>query len=699
MKLLFPAVVCLSSIILFSCSGQTDTKSGTNAKVAKAFAEEFKGKSLKEISDAFKEKSDQIEGLFKVMDTRLEIIPGKDKDQSSDEGVIYGEGYTVTPPKFIESALKTRTSNYIFLQAISPEGSVITTSLQKDYKPASFLDPSKRNGASLIQSEVAVKNVYLHDHSTLKDKIGLPDEEGQTMLSSKKPIDSLNAQVKYTYVTKVEKIILDEKDVKKNIGDGKIELKKLGNGSATFLYNGPAGRILSVAGMDTKGRLIEQNSSSNYSIPSAAKRKYLEELNDLLKSTVKNIDAGKYKTVNELIADFTKKIPQEINTEDAAVKNTLLSSYHFYQDISRVVIYYATESKTFEQQVTLKNEDVISSGFLLAKGEKDTGYGIMGADGNWLVKPAYKELYAVNSYYYRTCEDYNEGNCEYFRFDPDSKKMIPFEKSNLKGNIITFSTGKDHVRFQKVNTNSSEVYPVGLLDNKGNVILKPLYDVIFTAGNYFIAVQDNVKTGFDEYGLYTKAGKLVLPASRQVIGHDGNFIFLEQPGNPNLDYKKYKLLDDRTGNSFLPAGVFALQTDWVSDIMLVTNGKSKYIIDRQKNKKADLSAYVTIKPFVGQYANVKNKAGYWGVIDKNGKEIVKCSFTEISTIYNNICLVSDAGPDQKQRYGLFNVVTGYMIVPLMTREDNFASVHGEGADVTYYIGGAKYDASGKKIKE
>jgi hypothetical protein len=48
----------------------------------------------------------------------------------------------------------------------------------------------------------------------------------------------------------------------------------------------------------------------------------------------------------------------------------------------------------------------------------------------------------------------------------------------------------------------------------------------------------------------------------------------------------------------------------------------------------------------------------------------------------------------------FTMVTGEMVVPLMTDADyNYGSVHGKGTTTTYYIGGKTYNAFGKEVKQ
>lgn len=120
----------------------------------------FKGKSLEEINELLKNNSEQIEGLFKLMDTRLEITPAKSSNPSSNEGVISGPAFTITPEKIIAPALIEMAKNYEFSQKIFPEGSVITTSLKSSYKPAVFQDPAGKDGSNILRSEFIVHGLY-----------------------------------------------------------------------------------------------------------------------------------------------------------------------------------------------------------------------------------------------------------------------------------------------------------------------------------------------------------------------------------------------------------------------------------------------------------------------------------------------------------------------------------------------------------
>ena len=87
---------------------------------------------------------------------------------------------------------------------------------------------------------------------------------------------------------------------------------------------------------------------------------------------MRRIVSGKYKNVDELIKDLKATLPSSITGKDAVEANSQLSNYHFYQDISKLVVYYVAAVKTVEYPVTLRSEDIITSGLSTVNSEAST---------------------------------------------------------------------------------------------------------------------------------------------------------------------------------------------------------------------------------------------------------------------------------------------------------------------------------------
>jgi hypothetical protein len=695
MKFYNNLITLICFLFICACSGPVKKNSKPDNSLNNKLLSALKGKSLKEIRELLQAQSAQFDALFKLADIRLEIIAGSSDKNNTDEGVIREPLYRITPAAAVEDGLKDLSSNFTFQQEIKPDGSSLLTYLANDYTAPDFY--SRDNNKAVLNTTVTIQKLYLHDHSGAKYTETTEKIDDPVQLTSRKPIDSITARLTFNIVNKVERAILSKDEPKKDIGGGFVELKQMGGNSARIMISGHTERVLAVAGIDAKGRIIDQNSTSSNSLPSPAKRKYFEELNKLLKSAVADIGAGKYKTTDELIAAMKPKLPPGPAEDELSAQNDLLSSYHFYQDISKIVVYYASEVKDIMHTVTLKNQQVIACGLALAQGDKEGINGIINADGSWLIKPVYSNLIEINPYYYKSCKGSSDNTCDFYRLNPGNKKLINFKDTRLAGYAAGAALGMENVIFFKIDPADLTVPPKGLLNKNGEVILKPLYDLIDHAGNYLLTARENPKTQKNEFSLFTKTGVPVIAASEEAIGHDGQFIFVRQKTSADDEVKKYQLLDKNTGKSFLPAGLYSQETNWHEGLMLVGSGKDQFFIDRTKTKKIDVSQYTIVKPFSHGYANVKSSKGFWGIMNTKGDLVLGCTYDQVSTVYNNLCLLSDRGTDQKERYGLFNVVTGDMVVPMMAY-DGYGSVHGEGATTTYYIGGKIYDAFGKEVK-
>ncbi|TDO23272.1 WG repeat-containing protein [Pedobacter duraquae] len=687
MKLINKLLSLTSISLLFACSGHTEVRYRSTDSIKNVFAEQLKNKTLPEARTFLNTQTEQLDQLLEMMNTRIQLsISSEVKNPTGDEGVIKTPIHALFPAETVEQGMKVVARNYDFTQQIEPKGSTLFAVLGDRYPIPEFYGNNEKNKIVLSWS-LSLDKLFFHDQTTANQKVILTDGD-EAMISAKKPLDSAYALLKYSYATKTEELVLDKDNPIRKTPFGTVALKEFGSDAATVQITGKTDNVLTILGMDTKGRYIDQNSNSSYSLPSEAKQKILEIYNKALKSWVKNIDNKKYKNTGELIADIRKTMPAEMGSEELQKENIRVASLKFYQNIAKLVVVYATEDKTVEEHVTLKNTAVMESGNSIAEGDKKGIYGIVAADGAWVIPPSYANLQSLSAAYFKSCiTGSGENACTYYRFDPVQKKLLNLNTTTLKGYVIEGAVGSKFVQFSK--PAASGLDKKGIADNNGNIVLQPIYDEIGIAGNFLITVQP--KADDEEFGVYTLDGKAFIPPSTHVISQDSGYIFVHVKEVD--DTQQYRLLEQQTGKDVLPAGTFALEPSFKSDLLLVGNASQKYYIDSRRNKKFDVSAYQTIARFYYGYAKVTNSAGLRGLINSSGKLVVPCIYEDMNAVNHGITMVTKVVNNAYQ-VGLLDVKTGKFIVPLVISANNYSTL-GSDESVIYTINDKRYDYRGK----
>jgi len=588
MKAIERLILLAPFLCLLACGGKAQ-KSDDNPK--NWFIKTYKGESLEELRATFKSQAEDIDRLLQLINLKMEITPSTTFDQWSNEGVVRLDSYPLASEKKIKEEMSKMVPNYKFTQKVDKNGAQYQTELLEDFKkPSIFGEGIDDEYRTVLSTRLDITKIFLHDKSSLdKKQIVQIDLDGPARTKSVKLADSVNAELKYDYVTKTRKIVFDKDHLEAMIGDAPVKLKQLGNRSAALLTKGAADRILLVLGMDKIGRLIATNSSNSNSVPSVAKQKLLKEYSRLLNKAVYNIDKGKYNTTQDLIDDIADQLPNGLSDEENKEQNSMLSSYHFYNDVEKVIVYVADEIKGGKINFTIKNEEVMESGISIAKGDKKDIFGIIDADGKWLLTPQFKNLQAINSYYYKACNnEENNMDCLYYRLDIKNKTMVPFSATDLKTFAISDMVDATHVSVYKADKNdpyANVAADKGILDKDGKFVIKPDYIHVNISGKYIYAIED-VPGGRNTITLFDLKGAVVIPPSEEGFTIKQGIVFSKMNTKGSQDAPTYKTLDTSTGQSFLPPGDYSLDNDFNKDnFILVKSKNEKYYMSRNKVRK------------------------------------------------------------------------------------------------------------------
>lgn len=254
----------------------------------------------------------------------------------------------------------------------------------------------------------------------------------------------------------------------------------------------------------------------------------------------------------------------------------------------------------------------------------------------------------------------------------------------------------------------------GLADEKGEIIVKPKYNYIdFSYGepnpNLF-AVFDNGKWGVidvegkeiipiqfwrvnifpnviivgdtpeDKSALYNTSGKLLLPAEFDAIDYVKpyqekwqNMLLIYQNGKVGI----YDIIQEKI---ILPLE-YEIQSISVSnsdaDVFALAKDGKLALFDTQGKQVTDFKYQEygggTIRS--EGYAKVQDLNGLWGIVDKNGKELVPCKYKGMGL---SVCNQRIAFQGNNGKWGYLNVTNGEEIVqPEYDRARDFSDGFGE----------------------
>jgi len=270
--------------------------------------------------------------------------------------------------------------------------------------------------------------------------------------------------------------------------------------------------------------------------------------------------------------------------------------------------------------------------------------------------------------------------------NPKQKQVLPYREGKLWGladenanilvkpqyTFISFAYGE-------TNPNLFAVFQKGkwgVIDTQGKIIIPIQFWRVNILPNC-ILVGD---TSDDKIALYDTKGKLLLPAQYDNIDYVKpfdekwrNLLLLHQKGKVGI----YDISQEKT---ILPCN-YELTSIPVSNadaevFTLVQNGKAAFF-DTKGKQVSDFKylEYGSGSIMSEGYAKVQCSNGLWGVVDKNGKEVVPCQYKNMGiSVCNSI--ISFEGKNGK--WGYLNVSNSKEIVkPEYDRARDFSSGFGE----------------------
>lgn len=268
----------------------------------------------------------------------------------------------------------------------------------------------------------------------------------------------------------------------------------------------------------------------------------------------------------------------------------------------------------------------------LAKVERNKRYGLIDKSGKIIIPPQYNELNYFTDKLLRT-----RHNNQYELFDTQGN--IISDKYDFIGNI--------DYGFAKIKQKDK----YGLMDKNGNEIIPCQYDDILTLTKEpdLIAVKKD-----NQWGFVDKNNHTVIPFVYEQVWHFHN-------GLAKIRNNQQYGMIDLTGKIIIPT-----QYQWLDDIneqgLIRFQQNNQFGFINRDNQIVIPNQYEYIEQFNHDIAKAK-KNGFWGFIDKTGKEVFALKYENMRDISPFLSIAADK--DSK----------GYTIAILLNKKNKTAKTY------------------------
>jgi len=277
----------------------------------------------------------------------------------------------------------------------------------------------------------------------------------------------------------------------------------------------------------------------------------------------------------------------------------------------------------------------------LALIRKQSKYGVINRNGLLILSPEYEELIILKNTFRLKKENFwgvlNHNNDTLLPFEYDSLSSDNEEVIfTLNGNHFTLrDTSNQKIskyEFMDIGSFVDGLAPVkidnkwGFIDKKGKIKIKPQFD----AANYFLEDKAAVSKNY-KWGYIDKKGRELTP------------IIYERAFNFN---------EDRATVASVSPGMREL-TIKGEKVKLYSSDYEYYLIN-EKFEKIEMETYQYINHVFGGVA-IFMEFNKQGLMDKNGKILVKAKYLEITPMKNNLYIVKrSSGNYRKPYFGYMN---------------------------------------------
>ncbi|NLU92190.1 WG repeat-containing protein [Chitinophaga sp. Ak27] len=606
--------IALAVALLAACKMKTEP-----SEELKAFVKQFDGKTLAAAKDELQKESERIDHFIKFLSRMAE---DKENDYTGKEDTV--APYQLKPVDVFTSGYATYLENIGLTQEVKYPNSVLEANNAVH----------DNDNYDLESPDFISERIFFADGTTEAKSYAL---DGSTPIPSSKTIDSVLATVSYSYPVKMTVLKLDKSNSTATFKGSAIKIDKMKDNQLRLLMGDSAYKnYLYIEAFNQDGKpldYISRNNGSGHNPDDM--NKLLKTYKDILQQLVKKIDNRRFKDIHALQEAMLDEMSG--GTPFDAGRGGYTQGY-YKGKVAGVRVYMAEARVEVKKKLMLKNLSPNYAGLYLVKDTKSDQYGFMDAGGKFVIQPVYKEMTAINPFFFSS-SDYN--GYYYYRLDTAARQLVKLD-------LVAKEFSPQLVLVMK----NEEGGLKGLMDGNGKMVIPMVYDDIMK----------------DEKEPVLYANK-------------------SEPDGP---LQGICSLYDYQGQLLTSTPYYTNGNTYSDGLLLVYDKNSHhYFLDNKGKKVIDLKEYQDVEPFAGGLAKVRNAHFDFGYISTSGQTVIPCMYATARPFNEGIALVTKK-VDGDTEAGLINT-KNEVIVPFSAASYD---IDGKGAKMVYTIGEKKYSAKG-----
>jgi hypothetical protein len=390
---------------------------------------------------------------------------------------------------------------------------------------------------------------------------------------------------------------------------GKIEFAGISGNEIQFRIPSVMKEQVEVKPLYKDGRTLKFKNSNSHTVFSEEKIGAYQAYAEALEQALKLLKSGKINDKATLEKYMEENTPKALKSSDEKTSYSQVSMT-FSGPIDRVAFIIPTSEaklETFQGSADLAYDED-EKDYIVAQDFKTKNLGILGKNGEWLIKPQFDGYFRMLNRYYFTDQIDNRDNTYHFNLKTKIINKINYKLDDSK-------IYQDKYVIIETQTNGNK----GLAEaSTGEMVLPMDYDFLRLKDDKFWHVKTDGKEGVLDNNL-----KTIMPVSDVPIDIEGGYFFVKKPGySTRLDAY------DAKGKNLTNGKFSEIKGTFNSGLLLVTkeektkNGNQThyYYIDNLCIVKIDVTAknYDDPEEFSAGLAVVQNKDGDYGYINTAG---------------------------------------------------------------------------------
>ncbi|HEY9259459.1 WG repeat-containing protein [Chitinophaga sp.] len=592
-----------------------------------AFVKTFDGKTLTEAREMLHAESERVSSFIDFMKSFDKESPKSFKPEEEE----FDKPFQLTPATEYAAKYAAYFEGIGFQQSMEVPNSTVATD-------GPFRSNSDFSG--LDAPDFTTTKIFFHDGSIDTKPYAI---DASTTIPGVKTMDSILADVRYSYPVKISVLTLDEQHDKLTYKGAEIKIDKMGDNRVRLLMGDSAFRdYIHVEALNKDGKPLDYTGrNSGVNSPDDMNR-LLVNFSKTLKGLISKLDKGRFKDIDALQKEIAAEMPDGSPFDEG--HNGYTEGY-YKGNVVKVKVYMADVHHIETTQLTLKNLEPNYAGLFLTKDGKSGNYGFTDGSGAFVIPATYKKLSQLNPYFFAN-EDYN--GYYYYRLDTGRRQLVKVDYvvKELTSQLATVNKEGAANAMGVMDGNGNMIIPMGYDD----IYLDPVEPILFANKTDADKPYEGINT------LYTCSGQLLSPDSYYTAG--GTF----------------------------HSGL----------LLVIDHARKIYFIDNKGKKAIDLNGYVDAEPFSDGLARVRVTDGKYGFINTSGKLVIPCIYTDASTTFSEGIAMVRRDNKGDAESGLINT-KNETVLPFRKASSTYES--GAGVKREYTIDGIKYNAKGEEIKE